>query len=106
MYACRGGVCMTFGERLAYYRKEKGMSQRRVAERLGYATQTVFKYERDMVSGIPLNVVERIADVLEIPPAVLCGWETGDDIRLKNALNKSYVILKKLCPFFKEIIYQ
>jgi len=79
---------MTFGERLAYFRKEKGLSQRRVAERLGYASQTVFKYERDMIPNISLQVVEKIAEALEIPPAVLCGWETGDDIRLKNAINK------------------
>ena len=79
---------MTFGERLQYFRTEKGLSQRRVAERLGYASQTVFKYEKDMIPNISLQVVERIAEALEIPPAVLCGWETGDDIRIKNAMNK------------------
>lgn len=79
---------MTVGDRIKYYREEKHLSQRNVADRLGYASQTVFKYEKGIVSEIPLTVIERIADVLEISPAVLCGWETGDDIRFANALSQ------------------
>lgn len=79
---------MTVGDRIRYYRQEKHLSQRNVAEYLGYASQTVFKYEDGTVTNISIPVIEKIAELLEVPPAVLCGWESGDDVRIACALDK------------------
>ena len=79
---------MTVGDRIKYYRLQKHLSQRNVAEYLGYASQTVFKYEDGTVTNISIPVIEKIAELLEVPPAVLCGWETGDDVRLASAMDK------------------
>ncbi len=48
----------TFGEMVAALRKEKGMTQRELAERLGVTDKAVSKWERDLsipdVSAIPI----------------------------------------------------
>ena len=40
---------MTFGEKIVFLRKSKGMSQDQLAELLGVTRQSVSKWERDEV---------------------------------------------------------
>jgi transcriptional regulator with XRE-family HTH domain len=61
-----------FGQRLAALRKAKGWSQAQLAELLGTTRKTVDYYERR--AGNPsLEVIQRVAESLEVSPAELMG---------------------------------
>src|ERR1700752_5285117 len=61
-----------FGRRLAALRRQKGLSQRELAERLDTTQKTVDYYERRAVNPT-LDLVERVAAALEVPAAELIG---------------------------------
>ncbi len=61
-----------FGKRLATLRRGKGFSQRELGERLGVPRETVDYYERRALNPT-LDVIERVAEALEVAPAELIG---------------------------------
>ena len=65
----------TIGERIANLRTARGLTQAELGEAIGESKQTIYKYERGVVTNIPLAKVEAIARVLRCPPVVLTGWE-------------------------------
>lgn len=66
---------MTKGERLIELRERLGYSQTDAADKVGVSKQTLYKYEKNIISNIPSDVVERIADVYGTTPAYIFGWE-------------------------------
>lgn len=71
---------MNIGKRIAKVRKEKGISQTELGEICGTTKQTIFKYENGIITNIPLDKLEKIADALDVPPAYLMGWEGNYDL--------------------------
>lgn len=68
---------MTKGEKIALLREERGMSQVDLAYKVGVSKQTMYKYENDIVTNIPSDKIELIADALRTSPGYLMGWEEG-----------------------------
>ena len=66
---------MTIGERIKYLRKKNSMTQIDIAKKLNIATQTVFKYEKNIVTSIPMENIEKLAELFDVTPAYLMGWE-------------------------------
>lgn len=66
---------MTKGERIRTRREQIGLSQTALADMIGESKQTVYKYESGIISNIPSDKVESIAEVLNVPPAWIMGWE-------------------------------
>ena len=66
---------MSIGARIAELRAKNGISQTELAELLGTTKQTIYKYETGLVTNIPLEKIERIAEVLGISPSSLMGWD-------------------------------
>lgn len=66
---------MTLGQKLKSKREELGLTQGYIAKKVGVATQTIFKYENEIVTNIPLDRLELLADALNVTPAYLMGWE-------------------------------
>ena len=66
---------MTIGEKIALRRKALGLTQTELAEKLGTTKQTIGKYEKGIVTNIPLSRVAELADALECTPEYLTGWE-------------------------------
>lgn len=66
---------MTLGQKLKFKREELGLTQGYIAKKVGVATQTIFKYENEIVTNIPLDRLELLADALNVTPAYLMGWE-------------------------------
>ncbi len=66
---------MTIGERINLKREENHLTLRDVAEKIGCATQTIYKYENNIVTNIPLDKIEAIAKALDTTPAYLMGWD-------------------------------
>lgn len=61
-----------FSENLKKIRKEKGLSQKEVARRLGVSQPSYAQYERGVRSP-KVETIERIADALEVPLTELLG---------------------------------
>lgn len=65
---------MTKGERIRELRMSKNISQTELADMIGQSKQTVYKYETNIVTNIPSDVVERIAIALGTTPSYIFGW--------------------------------
>lgn len=70
---------MTIGERIKYLRDKNSLTQTDVARRVGIATQTIFKYEKNIVTNIPMENIEKLARIFDVSPAYLMGWESEED---------------------------
>ena len=66
---------MTIGERIRLERKILGITQTELAKKIGSTKQTVYKYETGIITNIPPRKIELLADVLNVLPAYLIGWE-------------------------------
>ena len=65
---------MTIGERIKEYRERQGLTQEELAFKIGTKKQTIYKYENNIITNIPSDKIEKIANVLETTPVVLMGW--------------------------------
>lgn len=65
---------MSIGEKIRTAREQKGLTQEELGLRCGTSKQTIFKYENGIITNIPLDRLERIAEVLEVDPVYLTGW--------------------------------
>ncbi|MGP1349007.1 MAG: helix-turn-helix domain-containing protein [Stomatobaculum sp.] len=70
---------MTVGERIKNRREELGISQVDLAISINTSKQTLYKYEKGIITNIPSDKIELIAKALHTTPAQLMGWE---DLRL------------------------
>ena len=68
---------MTIGERIKAARERKNISQIELAKLIGSSKQSVYKYEKNIITNIPSNKIEAIAKALNTTPAELMGWETN-----------------------------
>ena len=65
---------MTLGEKIRDLRIANGMTQEELAAKLGTTKQTVWKYENDVVTNLPLKKISGLADALRTSPGYLMGW--------------------------------
>ena len=66
---------MTKGQRILELRESKGISQVDLADRVGILKQTLYKYENDLITNIPSETVEKLAEALGTTPIYIMGWE-------------------------------
>ncbi len=70
---------MQFAQRFAYLRKRAGLTQKEVADRLGYATHTsIFKIEAGK-QEVPITQIPAICKVLRCTPLELLGLKSEGD---------------------------
>jgi transcriptional regulator with XRE-family HTH domain len=67
----------SIGVRIAQMRKDKGLTQKELAERLEVTQPVVSDYENDVIR-IPADVIGRIARVLEVTSDELLGLRSGE----------------------------
>lgn len=68
----------TVGERIKKLRKERDMTQEELGAILGVQKATVQKYEKGSVSNIKPETIEKIAEVFEVSPSYIMGWDQFD----------------------------
>lgn len=75
----------SIGARIAQMRKDKGLTQQELAERLAVTQPVVSDYENDVIR-IPADVIGKIAQVLEVTSDELLGLsrETRGRTGLRN----------------------
>lgn len=69
---------MTKGNRIKIKREELGIGQTELAKKVGISKQSLYKYEKDIVTNIPSDVIERLSRALHTTPAYLMGWKDGE----------------------------
>ena len=62
------------GERIKRAREQCGMTQGELGAVCGTTKQTIFKYENGVITNIPTDRIELIADATGVSPAYLMGW--------------------------------
>lgn len=62
------------GERIKYLRQLTQMSQEELGRRVGVQRAAINKYEKGSVTNIPIATIEKIADVFDVSPTYIVGW--------------------------------
>ena len=85
------------GERIARFRKDRGLTQKELADQLGVSQPVVSDYENDVIR-IPADVVIQLAAVLTVSSDELLGLKGSDTIKgIQNRrLNRRLVAIEKL----------
>ena len=65
---------MTIGDRIRYAREQLNMTQTDLGNACDTTKQTIFKYESGIVTNIPPDRVEKLAQALGVSPAYILGW--------------------------------
>lgn len=66
---------MPIGERIKSCREKANLTQGELAKRLTTTKQTIYKYENNIVTNIPSDKIEKMAELFNVTPAYLMGWE-------------------------------
>lgn len=66
---------MTVGERIRERRTALGINQTQLADKISVSKQTLYKYETGVITNIPSDKIEKIAETLNTTPEVLMGWK-------------------------------
>ena len=64
----------TIGDRIFFARREKDITQEELASAVGTTKQNIYKYEKNIITNIPMDKVEQIAGFLNVSPAWIMGW--------------------------------
>lgn len=89
------------GERIKRLREAEGLTQVQLADIIGVKKQNLYKYENDIITNIPTDKVEKIADALNTSPAYIMGWS---DTPYKNQEPNSMVRMPALDPDEKNLL--
>ena len=65
---------MSIGEKIRALREQKGLTLEDLGKLCGTTKQTIYKYETGVITNIPLDRLELIADALSTTAADLMGW--------------------------------
>lgn len=70
----------TIGKRMRLARINNEKTLEEVAKAVGVSRQTIQRYETGIISNIPSDKIEGIANALNVTPGYLMGWEQSPDI--------------------------
>jgi methanogenic corrinoid protein MtbC1 len=91
----------SFGENLKNIRKEKKLSQKKVAEHLGVGQTTIANYENDLRFPNPM-ILSQLSDILEVTVDELLGKEKIDKIPLDTSIHHENDFLKYVLSYDEE----
>lgn len=73
---------MTKGQRIKQLRESMNLSQTELAQKINIRKQTLYKYENEIVTNIPSDVIERFSEIFGCSPAYIMGWsESSNDVK-------------------------
>lgn len=73
-------MIVSIGNRIREQRKLLGFSQTELAKKVRISKQTLYKYEKNIITNIPSDKIEEIAKILEVSEAYLMGWEEEEKV--------------------------
>lgn len=63
------------GDIIRYYRRKKGLTLEQLSKEANISRQTLSRYETGIISNIPSDRIEKLAEALKVSPAAIMGWE-------------------------------
>ena len=93
---------MDKGERIKSLRESNNITQTELAEMIGTTKQNIYKYENGIITNIPSDKIELMAERFDVSPAYIMGWSTdipsnekstpvtADESALLHHLQKTY----------------
>ncbi len=78
----------SIGETIAYFRKQKGMTQSELAEKMNVTDKAVSKWERNL-SCPDINAISKLADILDVSVEELLKTKKQDysNSKIKELIN-------------------
>ena len=94
----KGLIIMTVcpGTKIKELRLLADMSQEELGRRVGVQRAAINKYEKGTVENIPLKTIEKIADVFEVSPNYIVGWDNVES----NPLSAEIKVLQGVKRFY------
>ena len=89
---------MKVGERIRAWRTEKGYTTEALGKRLGISRQTVYRYESGMITNIPRDKIERMAELFGVSPMAFFG--DGEEVL---SLKDVFPMRSRAVPMLGEI---
>lgn len=86
------------GTRIKELRTLADMSQEELGRRIGVQRAAINKYEKETVINIPIQTIEKIANVFDVSPTYIVGWN-GDE---SNPLSAEVKVLQGVKKFYGE----
>jgi len=92
----------TIGNRIKKLREERELTQEELAKFVNSTKQTIYKYENDIITNIPSDKIEKIAEALNTDPSYLMGWtshikfDSGYDAYFTSDENEFLYIFNKI----------
>ena len=84
-----------FGLRILKLRKERGLSQKDLAQKIGISNSSLGNYENDL--GVPpLNVAEDLADAFNVSLDYLVSGDKAKTITVKGLTNDQVQLITEL----------
>ncbi len=81
------------GERIKKRRLQLGLSADDVAIAIGKNRATIYRYENEDISNIPISALEPLAKVLKTTPGYFMGWSSGENCKINNlSVNQSRIV--------------
>lgn len=84
---------MTKGERIKQLRERRGINQTTLADRIDVSKQTLYKYENDIITNIPSDKIEALAETLGTTPAYIMGWDDTTFSNIHPVKTRSFPVL-------------
>lgn len=69
---------MTVGSRIKNLRIKKNYTLDELGKMIDASRQTLHKYEQGIITNIPKEKIEKIAQVLGVNPSYIYGWENDE----------------------------
>lgn len=83
---------MTMGERIAFLRKQKKMTQEELGAIIGVQKSAIRKYEKGSVENIKRSSIEKMAKTFGVSPAYLMGFEDSEHFPSNNVFDFDNII--------------
>jgi len=77
--------CVRVGNNIKKYRKEKDLTLKEIADRVGLTEATVQKYEAGNIKKIDVEMLKKLSDALGVLPENLTEWEKEEYQKYREA---------------------
>lgn len=68
----------SIGERIKKLRTYRKLTQEEVGKIIGASKQTLHKYENGIITNIPLDKIESLANLFDVSPSYIMGWDNEE----------------------------
>jgi len=77
-------MCNTIGKRLKKSRKENNLTLEKAGSFVGTTKQNLYKYENGIITNIPSDKIELLAQLYKVSAPYLMGWEEKNNKAVKK----------------------